>query len=337
MTAATLEPRQVLPADRLGLTLLVAIIVHTMVVLGVGYGMPKPDTTPDMLEVTLVNARSDEAPDKADALAQANLQGGGDSRERVRPTTTDRAAVPADTPAASSPLPTQGQPRPNVDPTTDHVMEAPPQPAPQSAKVHQQPQKATPKLVAEREKKPELPRARPTASPVESIPVPQDDPAPASPEGSDAPQLPTAAQLITRSFQMASMDAELEDRMSRLAKRTRQKYISASTREYRYAAYMEAWRAKVERIGNLNYPDEARQQQLSGELLLDVSLRPDGSVIEVLVRRSSGHRALDDAAVRIVKLASPFAAFPADIAREVDVLHVTRTWRFLNSAEFKAQ
>ena len=100
---------------------------------------------------------------------------------------------------------------------------------------------------------------------------------------------------------------------------------------------MEAWRAKVERIGNINYPDEARQRELSGSLLLDVSIRPDGSVIEIVVRRTSGHKVLDDAAVRIVELAAPFAPFPSDIAREVDILHVTRTWRFVNNADFTAQ
>jgi protein TonB len=133
------------------------------------------------------------------------------------------------------------------------------------------------------------------------------------------------------------MSAELEDKMESRAMRPRSKYISASTQEYRYAAYMEAWRAKVERIGNINYPDEARQRGLSGALLLDVAIRPDGSVIEVVVRRSSGHKVLDDAAVRIVELAGPYAQFPPDIAKEVDVLHVTRTWRFLSSAEFTAQ
>lgn len=337
MAAAALAVPPVGPADRLGLTLVIAIIVHVMLLLGVGFGQRAPEALPDALQITLVNAFSETRPEQADAYAQANLEGGGNTEERVRPTTPDRAAMPSDTPAMSTPLPVEGEPRPSPAPTAEAALEAQPQPAPQSDKVRQQPEKATPKLVAEREKKPDLPRSRPTAEAVEHAPTPQENPSAASPEGSVEPQLPTAAQLITRSFQLASMDAELQDRMQKLARRTRQKYISASTREYRYAAYMEAWRAKVERIGNLNYPDEARQQQLSGELLLDVSLKPDGSVIEVLVRRSSGHRSLDEAAVRIVKLAAPYAAFPPEIAREVDVLHITRTWRFLNSSEFKAR
>jgi periplasmic protein TonB len=149
--------------------------------------------------------------------------------------------------------------------------------------------------------------------------------------------LPTAQQLITRSFAIASMQAEIQEKLETKAKRPRMKFVSATTQEYKYAAYMEAWRVKVERIGNLNYPDEARRRKLAGALLLDVSLKPDGSVLEIIVRRSSGHRVLDDAAVRIVELAGPFAPFPQDIRREVDILHVTRTWKFLNSDAFRAQ
>ncbi len=94
---------------------------------------------------------------------------------------------------------------------------------------------------------------------------------------------------------------------------------------------MEAWRAKVERVGNLNYPDEARRRKLSGKLQLDVALKPDGSIHSIKVRRSSGKRVLDDAAVRIVKLAAPFARFPESFRDEVDILHIQRTWQFLRT------
>ena len=98
---------------------------------------------------------------------------------------------------------------------------------------------------------------------------------------------------------------------------------------------MEAWRAKVERIGNLNYPDAARKRKLSGSLILDVALNPDGSIGQITIRRSSGHKILDDAAIRIVKLAAPFAPFPDNIRKDVDILHVTRTWQFLNNRGFR--
>ncbi|MGH8596348.1 MAG: energy transducer TonB, partial [Gammaproteobacteria bacterium] len=160
---------------------------------------------------------------------------------------------------------------------------------------------------------------------------------PADLQAATPPAVPTAAQLITRSFALASLHAEVQQKLEVKATRPRMKFVSASTQEYAYAAYMEAWRVKVERIGNLNYPDEARKRKLSGSLLLDVALMPDGSVLEIIVRRSSGHRVLDDAAVRIVELAGPYAQFPPEILRQVDILHITRTWKFLSSEEFLAQ
>jgi protein TonB len=114
------------------------------------------------------------------------------------------------------------------------------------------------------------------------------------------------------------------------AKRPRRKHISASTQEYQYAAYLEAWRRKVERIGNLNYPDEAKRRKLYGNLVLSVALRADGSVEEIRLTRSSGQALLDDAAIRIVRLAAPYAPFPKEIREETDILEITRTWQFLS-------
>jgi protein TonB len=98
---------------------------------------------------------------------------------------------------------------------------------------------------------------------------------------------------------------------------------------------MEAWRAKVERVGNLNYPEAARKQNLSGSLILDVALNADGSINQITIRRSSGQKVLDDAAIRIVELASPFAPFPEQVREETDILHITRTWQFLDKKGFR--
>lgn len=152
--------------------------------------------------------------------------------------------------------------------------------------------------------------------------------APSRPAIAQPPKLPSAADLMQRSLEMASLSAEIGRDLQTDAERPRQKYISASTREYKYAAYEEAWRLKVERIGNLNYPDEARRRNLSGELLMDVALNPDGSIAAIKVLRSSGHKILDDAARRIVRLAAPYAPFPPNIRSETDILHIIRTWKF---------
>ena len=142
----------------------------------------------------------------------------------------------------------------------------------------------------------------------------------------------TAAQLFaSRGEEIARLTAELERKGSAYAKRPRRKAISASTTEYKYAAYLDAWRRKVESIGNLNYPDEARRKRLYGDLVLHVAVRSDGSVERIRLLHSSGHKLLDDAAKGIVRLAAPFAPFPPDILEETDILDITRTWQFLSS------
>ena len=122
--------------------------------------------------------------------------------------------------------------------------------------------------------------------------------------------------------------AELDSEPGLGAKRPRQKFISSSTREHKYAAYMEAWRVKTERVGNANYPEVARQRRLSGDVVLAVTVNPDGSIHDIVVIRPSGHKILDDAAVRIVTMAAPFDPFPDEIRAETDLIHITRTWRF---------
>jgi len=126
----------------------------------------------------------------------------------------------------------------------------------------------------------------------------------------------------------ARLNAEISRNWQDLQQAPRRKYLNARTQEYKYAAYMDAWRAKVERIGNLNYPEEAKRRGMTGSLVLDVALNSDGSVNAVTVRRSSGHKLLDDAAVRIVEMSAPFMPFTADMRAETDILHITRTWIF---------
>lgn len=137
--------------------------------------------------------------------------------------------------------------------------------------------------------------------------------------------------LASTQLEIDRLTAEIDRRSQSTASNSRRRSINASTKEYRFAAYLEAWREKVERVGNLNYPDEAKRRKLYGDLILHVSVRSDGSVENVRVVRSSGQKVLDDAAVRIVRLASPYAPFPPDIRKDTDVLEITRTWQFTSS------
>ena len=130
------------------------------------------------------------------------------------------------------------------------------------------------------------------------------------------------------SSQIASLEAELSNEQQMYAKRPRiHRLNAASTMRDKGAWYKEEWRKKVERVGNLNYPEEARRQQIYGNLRMMVSINRDGSLYEVLVLESSGQPVLDQAAQRIVRLAAPFAPFTGDLA-EFDRLEIIRTWRF---------
>lgn len=156
----------------------------------------------------------------------------------------------------------------------------------------------------------------------EELPTPDN-----RPEAEPSP-LPRGEHKVERDLAMARLAAEIHLRSERYAKRPKRKFVSASTQEWAYAAYLRDWVDRVERVGNLNYPDEARRRQLAGELVISVAIRRDGSVERADIIRSSGIRLLDDAALRIAKLAEPYPPLPRT-EEDIDILHVTRTWQFL--------
>ncbi len=140
--------------------------------------------------------------------------------------------------------------------------------------------------------------------------------------------LPSSRELIEHSLEMARLAAEIDRQSVAYAKRPKRKFVSASTQEFEYASYMRAWVARVERIGNLNYPDEARRRNLHGQLVMTVAVRRDGSIERIDIVQPSGYPVLDDAAQRIVRLGEPYAPLP-ETRDETDILHITRTWQFL--------
>ncbi|GAB4295366.1 MAG: energy transducer TonB [Thiohalomonadaceae bacterium] len=282
-------------ADRLGLTLFLAVAFHAIIILGISF-VPNDKNaadTPRTLEVILVHSKSDEKPDKADYLAQVTQRGGGDVEEKVRP------GSPFANSASRSEQGNAAQTRPLTVPR--------PQPTPEPRNV----------MTVEQS------RLRTQVTPGERRP--------------DIPEALTAAELMPTSQEMAALAAEITQRMQTYAAKPREKYITASTREYIAASYENAWRMKVERIGNLNYPDEARRANLSGALMLDVAINADGSLKDVQVVRSSGHRVLDEGAIRIVKMAAPYAPLPQALRKDTDVLHIVRTWLFENGNQLETR
>jgi periplasmic protein TonB len=154
------------------------------------------------------------------------------------------------------------------------------------------------------------------------------EPHPSMKEERVTPERMGLPERNAREAERARLNAEINRNFQEFQAMPRHKYLNARTQEYKYAAYMDAWRAKVERVGNLNYPEQAKRQGIAGSLVLDVAIKPDGSLQGVQVLRTSGQKVLDDAAVRIVELAAPYAPLPPDMRADVDILHITRTWKF---------
>jgi periplasmic protein TonB len=311
------------PADRLGLTFCLAIISHAIIVLGVTFAsedtrQPRYDT----MDIILVQQRSKPS-DEAKLLAQANLEGGGDTEEKLSPSTPLPPPFPDNQPEVAAPPPVNAPPpEPQAEETQEESVESETEP------VEARELLALDSTLADTSK------SEPVKEPEQEVPEQKKAEKTVKKEKKPRPR-PSATALLTNSFEIAALSAEIKQKEQRRAERPKRKFISASTREYKYAAYMEAWRSKVERVGNLNYPEQARKRKLSGSLILDVALNPDGSINMITVRRPSGHKMLDDAAIRIVKLAAPFSPFPDAIRAEADILHITRTWQFLNNRGFR--
>lgn len=274
--------------DRIGVALMFSLMLHAIVILGIGFHFAKPAPSLPTLDVTLINTSNEETPSKADFLAQANNAGGGNSDKAHRPgapfsgplPVTDAGVAPAQLmPAAPAQQTASG---PHVLTTTGHSKDQ----VTDERDTRDQPQ----------------PEQR-----VASIPVPQ-------------------------RLEMARLAQEVRQEQDAYARRPRRKYISANTRSVADAAYQVAWVHRIERIGNLNYPDAARLRHLHGDLILSVVIGDDGQVRGVTINRSSGYRVLDDAAMRIVQLAAPFPPIPREkdaSGHRITELVITRTWQFL--------
>jgi len=276
---------------RLSASMTFSVALHAFMLFGVALVMPDPRSAVAFmqpLQVVLVNTKSKSRPVKADALAQANLDGGGNTAEDRR---------------AKTPLPA----------LRDDKQFTPEQLARRVARLEEESKRMLVKLKSEHK-------------------VAQ--PEPRKQQSNDASR---GDDLVQKSLEIARLEAQIDKNWDAYQKIPRRKFIGARTQEYRFAQYIEDWRIKVERIGNLNYPDEARRRQIYGKLQLSVAIRADGSVESVEVSRSSGHRILDAAAMRIVRLTAPFSPLPPDIRKDTDILVITRTWTFTSSDKLESE
>lgn len=276
------------PTDRLGLAVFGAALTHMVVILGVTFGVPKPGLDPSDKLEITLVQTRTERPPLSPQFLAQASQDGGGETERAE--------------VARSPLPLREMGEKNNELAFLR-------PTPQTQIVSLQENMLTQSEKTQKKLKPFDPQ----------------------PEKKEARTEPENAGLLERAKieqERSRLNAEISRFWQEYQKRPQRAFLNARTQEYKYALYMDAWRAKVERIGNLHYPEQAKRQRLSGHLLLDVAINADGTIHAVAVRRSSGHKLLDDAAVRIVELAAPFDPFPNTIRADTDILHITRTWKF---------
>ena len=269
-----------------------SIAFHAFALFGIALVLPDPRNAASFtqpLQVVLVNAKSKSKPAKADALAQANLDGGGNTPDDRR---------------AKSPLPA----------IRDDQQFTPEQIARRVSQLEEESKRMLTRLKSEHKMaQPELKKQQ------------SDD----ARSGED---------LMQRSLEIARLEAQIDKNYDAYQKMPRRKHIGARAKSAVEAQYLEDWRIKVERIGNLNYPIEARRQKVFGSLRLSVAINADGSLGPIEVSQSSGHRILDAAAMRIVKLAAPYPPIPGDILKEYkDGIYITRTWTFTSSERLESE
>ena len=269
----------------------VSLFIHS-IALSIHFKLPDAlgKATERALDVILVNSKSARKPSDAQAKAQTNLDGGGNTDEERR---------------VKTPLPASKNSRDGSE-----AIEA----RRRIAELEAQQQQMLTRLQSEKTV---------AADPNRTEPTP---PAPPAVSGRD---------LAASALAIARFQGEISSNIEEYNKRPRKAFIGARTSEYRFAQYVEDWRQKIERIGNLNYPEAARGRAY-GSLVITVVIKSDGELVSVDVNRPSGHRVLDDAARRIVQLAAPYAAFPPDIKRDTDIIEITRTWTFTNADRLQA-
>ena len=277
---------QVSDFDRFSFTLFMALAVHAMLVLGITFAPESPRSSAQTMEITLSQFDDEQAPEKADFLAQTSQQGSGSEEQAMEMTSPNPSEI-------SQPELAQVQPEPQTT--------ARPQPQQERA-------------VVQTETRTERQASRP-----EERTEPQEEPLPQSEKKS----------LMERSLEIASLEARFDAQQRAYARKPRvMRVTAASTLKSSNAWYVQNWVSKVTRVGNINYPTEARQAGIYGTLRMLVSLKKDGTIKEVAILQSSGSTVLDDAAIRIVRMAAPFAPFPEEMRQDVDELEIIRTWSF---------
>lgn len=298
----------------LAIMLLVSVYAHIALILFINFEPPAMKFFKDKmpaLDVVLVNAKTKSKPTKADALAQANLNRGGN-------TDANRQMKSALPPPKNKPQETTVKSQPEAESASRKAAQADTETERKQQKVAELEKQAQQLLTQLNAQK----KLESTNTKQEALPKAETG------QQEATTRRPGTSDLLASSLDIARMEAQISKQQDDYQKRPKRKYIGARTQEYRFAAYVESWRQKVEKIGNLNYPEAAKDKGVYGQLRMTVSIKSDGSIESIEINRSSGHKVLDDAAEQIVRMAAPYAPFPEDIKKDTDILGITRTWTF---------
>lgn len=261
-----------------------------------------------VLEVMLVNSKTESKPKHADVFAQSNLDRGGNTEQ-------DRMMKSA--------LPSVSQAPANNALTVD-IQDSVAKPQ-QAMSAEEKEQQRLAKL--EKQAKELLIQLKSTAK-IDQALLTNNKREDAEQKGQSAPNQEALDEVNQTLQEMNRLEALISKQQDEYQKRPKRKFIGARAKEYRYAMYVDTWRQKVEKIGTKNYPLAAKQRKIYGQLQLTVSIKKDGSIEKIELDQSSGHKILDEAAKHIVELGAPYAKFSDEIAKETDILSITRTWTF---------
>lgn len=296
-------------------TLTISLIFHgILLATSFHYDEPRKISAKKTMEIILVNSKTAQAPIKTQVLAQANLNGGGSTDKNLR---------------VQTPFPVTENSKNNSTNVFVNV-EKPMQQQEQQQQLQEQIQN----LESQQQQLfTELKRNNKRDKEKFKKKNNKKNSSNNNSNNFDNKNL-SADDLMLSAKEFIRLEGEIAQRIQKYNQRPRRKFIGASAKEVNYAAYLEAWRQKIERLGTINYPANARGK-IYGSLMLSVAIRKNGSIEKVRVIRSSGHKILDDAALRIIKLGEPYARFPADIAAETDIIEVNRWWKFTKDDEFR--
>lgn len=290
----------------------ISFLVHAAI-LTIKIIEPEPKILKDnqpTLEVMLVNAKTKKPSEHADVLAQANLDRGGNTDKNHQLKTA---------------MPSQRQKTTEVTVKPSPTVQKSAQAAQQKA-LEVREQKRIENLDKQAQ---ELLTKMNSQHKVDSLATQQATAA--QPDVGLQQSLSKSldrSALTAQALEIDRLEALIAKQQDEFQKRPKRKFIGARTQEYRFALYVEAWRQKIEKIGNLNYPQAAKDKKLYGQLRLTVSIKSDGTLEGIEINKSSGSKVLDEAARHIVELGAPYARFPDDIRKDTDILSVTRTWTF---------